>query len=291
MTPFLLRIDFTGISVFAMHPNGRRMGVVMPDARWRKGKMWHPDGTSAVAHAGYLRIDAANLRGVEGLPAGDGSDAPPHELVYRFSGQDVDFGVEHDNSPLVGTLAIPDFDTIAPVKELRPKVFSDEIPRGVSMRCILPGGRLSTEIEPGEWTITGELRPDGHETRSAYGGVSSWERTIDAESVVITLRDFRTRHETRIPLVPKALPDGTLAVLVKVANLCAINPMEWQELEIREVRVPDVDFKWLYQLLVLREDKDPIEFPSSLLPHPHPIIDDEQGIIVDCFPAKIQAAF
>jgi hypothetical protein len=50
-------------------------------------------------------------------------------------------------------------------------------------------------------------------------------------------------------LVPVAHPDGTLALTLKIACLCCENPLEWKELEKREVTDKDLDFKWLYRTM------------------------------------------
>jgi hypothetical protein len=80
-------------------------------------------------------------------------------------------------------------------------------------------------------------------------------------------------------------------VSVKIANLCAVNPLEWDEMEQRSTDGPDNDFKWLYQLF---RPKNGISWDDYLkdktLPAPKRI-----GKLVstnnDCMPAHTVAAF
>lgn len=291
-TSFLLRIEFAGIILFVKNPDGRKIGVVMPDARFKKSQqMQHADGTNAAPHVGYLRFDAANLTGVKGLPVSNGSDAPPYEVVHRFAAEELDIGVALDGTPSTGSFQVPDFDEIAPVRTVRDGLFDTAIPAGVNMRMVIPGGALSTAVETGTWRITGELRPDGRETVGQYGGLSYWDRFIEGTGLTVRLRPFGATEWVSIPLVPSTLPDGTQAIMLKIANLCQINPMEWPELELREVREPDVDFKWVHRMLRLRDGEDPVRYPDRLLPHPDPIPDPNQGILADCFPGQITAPF
>lgn len=285
--PFLFKIELTGLCLFVKQPGGgTRLGVALPDGRRRTGgSMKHPDGARAIPHVGYLRLNAANLGA--GVPAGDLMGTPPFEVVYRFDREELDIGVPEDGTGITGRMDIPDFDEFAPVKEVRPNLFTDRRPQGLLMRCVLPGGTVTTKTEPGDWRVSGELHPGGQDVVGAYSGLVTWERMMRGAGVTLTIGKFDGSGSIAIPLVPTALPNGQLAVIMKVANLCGMNPMEWDELEIREVREPDVDFKWLYQLLQLKPGEDPVRYPPSLLPHPHPILQPNQGILVDCFPGQI----
>ncbi len=41
-------------------------------------------------------------------------------------------------------------------------------------------------------------------------------------------------------------------VTMKVGNLCAFNPLDWDDLPVQKVPTTDMDFKWVYQLLRTR---------------------------------------
>ncbi|MBW3629546.1 MAG: hypothetical protein KY464_09630, partial [Gemmatimonadetes bacterium] len=60
---FELRVKFSGLCLFLVHSDTKRVAVVMPDCR-RNGPNppdQHLDGEPAEPHVGYLRFDLANL--------------------------------------------------------------------------------------------------------------------------------------------------------------------------------------------------------------------------------------
>src|SRR5215208_4826236 len=130
---FELRVEFAGLCLYAVHSDGNRAAVVLPDARDSADRV-HEDGEEGEAHAGYLRFDLANLDlpgigpgGLE-IPAGpvpasspDSGD-PVYEAVHRLDRQMVDFGLADSPSALKVDLELPHLgefaDTLVPVADL-----------------------------------------------------------------------------------------------------------------------------------------------------------------------------
>jgi hypothetical protein len=78
-------------------------------------------------------------------------------------------------------------------------------------------------------------------------------------------------------------PGSTPFIELKLANLCADNPLEWDEFAGHMIRSADVDFKWLYRLLELKPAFPAERYLEHFLPHPKPVGADKQGMIQDCF--------
>jgi len=293
---FELRVEITGICLFLRDPARKQMTILMPDTRLRYHpvtknpvEMRHPDGDLAIPHVGYLRLDPANLRSKPAdLPAGDFPDSPPYELVHRFKCEQLELQLPDDGTDITDhRMNLPDFGTFAPVKELVPGLLDAKPGRNLLMRATLSGGTLSSPEDPGDWKISGELHPDGQGVTRRYGGEVHWIREVAGDHLTLKIAPFGGGTPIEIVLEPTVAPNDKPAIALKIANLCANNPLEWSELDLRRIREPDKDFKWFYQLLRLKDSEDPMRYPASLVPHPVPVLSSFEGALTNCFPAII----
>lgn len=303
--PFQLQVKLTGLCVFGIHGADKKIVVVMPDTRFRRDgrgavvPMRHADGDAAVPHVGYVRFNLANLSSTSatGVPHTNIATAPPYEVTHRFNQESLDFGLAPDAQDITNhELRLPNFDDFAPVKEPMPTAFGDDpatTPPSVLMRTVLTGGTIRSTGTMGEdWYFNGDLRPDGQRTEGYYNGDVQWIRDVDANELTLTIKRFKPEtgdSTVTINLKPTSVGSGRQIIPLKIANLCATNPMEWRELDMRQVRGADKDFKWFYNLLQLKSQYDPTEYPTSLVPHPHPVDEykAKEGMLVDCWPSMI----
>lgn len=259
---FTLRIEFTGLCLYLKQKNSNYLGILMPDCRLGKATE-HPDKKEEriVPHVGYLRFDLANLVG--SFPAGNIEHGPKYEVVYRFNRDELTFDLSETEKPMEGTLEVPRFEEIAnepasrdasspvPLLEPLPNLFSMDptrIPHNLLMRTVLQGGTVVPTRRKELWKFSQVLRHgDGSVYKRYFRNCVTWEYPVDKEAVTITISDLdRQKAPVSIPLKPVS-KDGV--VPIKIANLCADNPLEWEDLDLHRVTDNDVDFKWLYHLL------------------------------------------
>ena len=293
-TAFELRVELSGLCLYVQDPDRSKVGLLMPDGRYRGKVLDHPDGTRAVPHVGYLRFDLANLASrAARVSVRDPSETPAYEVVHQFDRESLDFGLAETREQIDTTnLALPDFDEFAPVKELAPAMFASRPPAELLMRSVLRGGTLTSILDTGvEWEMSGDLHPDGKTHVHMYGGEVHWRRMIDGPGLTLRLVSLDADRVTEIPLTPTTARGDRPAIALKIANLCATNVLEWPTFEPYGVDGPDVDFKWLYRLLQLRAGEDPIKYPPSALPHPRPLPRAKMNIFTDCHGGKITQAF
>src|SRR5687767_8321450 len=103
---FTLHVEFSGLCLYVRHATDPgRIAVLMPDARSSSNLSgMHVDGTRAVPHVGYVRVDAANLP--ERLPhATMPSKDPRYELIHRLEGEVLKFDAGFQPTP-IGTAAL-----------------------------------------------------------------------------------------------------------------------------------------------------------------------------------------
>jgi hypothetical protein len=243
--PFDLEIEFSGLCLYVVHPDGNQVAVLMPDARRRtNADPFHADATHAEPHVGYLQVNAADM-GVA-LPGGEDGGGPRYELIHRFDRQAVDFGTAFSTAPLQNGLRFPVFEEFAPGLELIPGLFGTNPPPVLLMRLVLTGGTLTSNLEEPLWRFSNRLNPGEEEYGGQFASFAVWKRQVNAEQVTLRLTDFAGNVQATMPLSP-AEPGGK--VRLKMSNLCSDNPLEWVDLPIRKVTGPDNDFRWLYRLL------------------------------------------
>jgi hypothetical protein len=270
---FKLSIEFCGLCLFVQDPEGRGVGVLMPDARARPGAppMRHADGSAAVPHVGYLRFNLANLAGMNPFPT-NSIDDPPFEGVHRFNREVLDLGLgPHPQPVVVDELAWPDFARIDQNLHLLPGLFRDPIPsQQLLMRMILSDGTFTAHVPGSNWKF-----PTTANGKPAYQGqfasVITWSREMPGNSLPIQIRPFGNGHGTQLQLSPV---DGI--VQLKIANLCAENPLEWPELKLRIIQgEDDHDFKWLYRLFDTNDKRLTVAANGK---RPIPVLDRDKGV-------------
>jgi len=250
---FTLEVVFTGLCMHLRHPNGKSGCVVLPDARVRDTDVIAADGEVLVPHVGYLRYNLADtdldvpLRVGVTHPGDPGS--PDFEVIHRFNKEELDFGLADDPAGDIET-RLPELERFAPDARPKPGLFTDDPPDTLLMRCRLPGGSLTHfEMSGDVWRLSKTLNRDGELHEGTFAGSVKWKRSVNADSLTLTLRPWKGPASATIRLKPRE-PGGTIRL--NVANLCSDNPVEWNELKIREMAGKfDVDFKWFYQLLEL----------------------------------------
>jgi hypothetical protein len=278
---FFLRVHFTGLCLFVIDPDTERVAVLMPDARQPvqgdplsgTPHKTHRDNAPAVPHAGYLRADLASMQLTHQSmariqsrtldPCDPLDPGPEVEVVCRLDRHVLDLGIPGDDAvtldPNMGN--VPNATEFAPVLQPIAGLFSATPPRELLFRTILHGGTLVACPGPEKWTVDSRLNGNAAPLVVNMPGGASWVREVtdaelaemnrgesDPDVLRVTLRAFDGTPKVVLPLRPVDSPHGRLIDL-KLANLCAENPLEWNELEIRRVILEDADFKWMYRLL------------------------------------------
>jgi hypothetical protein len=251
---FTLQVDFSGLCVYVEHETIPQVAILLPDAReLLPAKGPHQDGTLGQAHVGYLRFNLADC----GIAVPPGlSQSPYYEVVHRFDRDLLEFVVTGTDQPLTVNPMVPRFEGFAPDRALGGKasllvpadgVFTSTPPVELLMRTVLTGGTLAGNQAREDWFFVNLFDSGQRAYRGIFSNVVTWTRRV--ESVSLRLTNFEgLRPAVEIPLNPaSAGPDAV--VRVKVANFCATNPLEWEELGLRQVGQDDEDFKWLYRLL------------------------------------------
>lgn len=306
--PFNLEVEFSGLCLYVVSqkldsdgkpvfdgekPVIEKVGVLMPDARRRMGfdPPKHLDETLAEPHVGYIRLNLANL--VHVIPPGTDTDyreRPEYELLHRFNRQVLDFDGTFEAGTMEASLQIPDLGCISKKLKRIPKLFEADPPPELLMRTVLVGGNLqSMKVPAEEWIIPRRLdrcldKPYG----GKFASWVKWTRSVVSETVEVRITGFGATEPQATFLLRPA--EGEDTVSVKIANLCAYNPLEWMEMNPRRVAGPDLDFKWFYKLVtpevpyaeLLQDDKLPVPEPTGN----SPVTGAE-----DCMPAKISGTF
>jgi len=250
---FRLEGEVSGLCQYVIQEDHRAVGIVMPDGR-QNGRPIPPYDYKKfnkylVHHVGYLRYDLGDLAptGVVTSPLGR-AGTPSSEVIYRFNFDHLKFGFEPADDDMVPRgLDMPDLARFAPMVSTRPSLFSDNPPNELLMRTILRGGSLTTRPFGGWSEFDTSLQPNGGAPyRGQFAGFATWSRTVPDDRLLLRIRDWKGNVKNVIQLNPRE-PNGTIRL--KIANLCAENPLEWPELFLRAVTdAPDNDFKWFYFL-------------------------------------------
>lgn len=287
---FELRVEIGGLCLFACDPKRPKIAVLMPDARLTNAPLRTLDKMPAKAHAGYLRFDLANLdSGASGTVVAPNSDSTPNfEVVHLLDREEVQFGLDGDSGKLENKLSIPDFNEFAGALELNPACLATVPPKAVLARTFLRGGIVETmSIQTRMWDIAPLGSPKA--IKKQYGSQTWWRRTVQGHGLTLRLVKFDGSGVVEVPLKPTKVGKDVPAITLKLSNLCSKNPLEWDSLEENLIAEPDVDFKWLYNLL-RKKAGSKIAFPPKVLPHPDPNYEVGEGQLQDCFPGTIQTS-
>ena len=272
---FMLEVEFTGLCHFLVQRDGEQVGVVMPDARQNGRPVRSYDFEASrqylVHHVGYLRYDLADT----GVPVSTVGRArtPSYEVIHRFDFDDLDFGLGFDQPMDPPELDLPTLTEFAPGVSTRPGLFGAAPTRRLLMRTILRGGNLTTRPNGGLWQFNQSLQRNGRPYLGTFAGSAIWRRIVFNDDLVLRVRDWGGADKDVIRLRPHG---RDRIVRLKIANLCAENPLEWPELYLRMFSGnADDDFKWFYHLWQdnTREEFDTLLHgnPPRRLPVPEPI--------------------
>jgi len=304
---FTLSVQFTGLCLHVINPDRpNEAAVLLPDARFRNKVQSHVDGTPAVPHVGYLRVDLANValsNAAARFPRGelpaedpDDDDGPFLEIIYRFRRQTMDFGLPPNDDPIDAAPGVPDLTHIAPPLQLLPDLFKGSVASPLLLRTLVQGGTLKPTADTSffeTWSVDGRLNTASPTAIiKKFSGDVTWIRPVDGDDLTITLTNFDGSNPLILPLKPVDTPVGKV-IMLKVANLCADNPLEWNDFQLRMPDSEDSDFKWCYKLT-----QPPGKWEELLgdfvLPAPRVMSRPGSlrgGGIRDCFGAQMTSAF
>ncbi len=238
---FDLVVEFAGLCVYVVQPDGKRVAILLPDTRLTTSDPVHADGTTGQPHVGYVRFALPNLR--DDVPAGD-LRAPSNEIVHQLDREVIDWGLDDQDMQEV-SLVLPDASKFAPSLTLANDLFSATPPTELLARTLLPGGSLRAVPGNATWVFSRQFAPALPNHTGNFAGFATWTRNVpDRDDMTITIRRLDGSGSISLPLKPR---NGLIAL--KVANLCANNPLEWNDLKKHRVQESDEDFKWAYRLL------------------------------------------
>jgi hypothetical protein len=251
ITSFELRVTFCGLCLYVDDQVRHEVTILMPDARLNKGMdRVHDDGTKGEHHVGFLRADLGSMDATIPRPTADADDEPHYAFVHRFDRESISFGLEDvaPDAPIVTDLLLPDLDKVAgsnlvPIDDL----LAPTPPDHVLFRTVLKGGKIIAKPAGKTWGFHDVLNRGADPHTAEFAGSATWTRTIVGDHIDLTIAklDGSGSYTRRLEPVSN---NGSNAVVLKVSNLCAHNPMEWDDLEIRTT-AQDVDFKWFYKLV------------------------------------------
>ncbi len=266
-----LKVKMTGLFMVVREEGNKKFVTVLaPDGRnpqrFERTTMEHYehtylDGKEVVPHVGVLRVPARHLR--EAPPGARLSDG---ELVIRLDRHEVVWPGGASKAPEFSDLKagapkfLANFNEFASVK-LDPKCLgpAEDVPDTVLARMRLTGGTISPRSESGtggswedgtggSWKIPGTLDPAGvgMSDERALAGSVEWAVALPDEECAILLKPFDGGEVIVIPLEAR---DGKIEV--SLVNLCANNPLGWDEIAPLHDRGDqrDLDFKWFYFLM------------------------------------------
>lgn len=257
--PFTLRVEFTGLCMYVVpaappaNPedavNTSHVTIFLPDCRRGKVSSEHEDTSRGTPHVGYLRFDLANVASLSTLTPGPADRAPNYEGVYRFTGQHLDFGLS--NPALISAAPnMPEAGRLSQMLQSREELRDMRAAGYAVMRTKLTGGTLRGTPED-SWEFINRFKDQPVYTGTFADRVIWTRKVTDADTLTLTLTNFRSGATTTLPLVPVMI-DGEATISLKIANLCCENPLEWKDLDDRSrvTTMEDHDFKWFYRLLL-----------------------------------------
>lgn len=245
---FELRVEFSGLCLFAIDKKAKAVGVLMPDFGFKDGQSMQRPGESKPreAHRAYMRMDAASL----GLATigGEGKDGAPYQVVRLLHGKKIGLhtglaGLPKDK-PVVPSLDGVDKKTAV---TLDPQWFSPS-PNGLLGRVVLRGGEFDQQRSGVQWTFPNTLKKLFKNETESYQNIVTWRATVAGAGVAISLASFDGSNAESFVLRPVLQPDGRMAVVIRFGNLCRLNPLAWSGFEIDTVK-EDHDFRWFFDVV------------------------------------------
>jgi hypothetical protein len=241
---FTLKVEFRGLCLLVNDAGNKVVGVLMPDCRKTVDPV-HEDSTTGVHHVGYLRYDLADL------DIGEEKTNPSAEVVHRFDFETLEFVGIGEETITRDQVNLPEFGEFAADVELKPGMFGKaRPPQELLMRTVLKGGEISGEPLK-LWSLPRYLKADSDYVEQ-FSSRTLWTREIEGKSITLRIAPFDGSPVVEHTLRPVE-EEGVVSLVI--GNLCAVNPLKWEELEDpEELTEPqpgyrDVDFKWFYRLL------------------------------------------
>jgi hypothetical protein len=253
---FELRVRFTGLCLYRFDGKDPAIDVLMPDARVADAaKMVHADGTRAEAHVGFLSIEREFLRGT--VPGARG------DVVRRLTRESVRFALPASTEGVKDELILPNFSQFAPDLVLDPSLLTAAPAPTLLARVGLSGGTLSGEDRDEEKQISRVIGAGGSISKGKFQHVVTWSRTVPGTAVALELTTLDGQLTETIELQAARNSTGDFVAEVRVANLCAHNPLEWPGYALLAVTPDDMDFKWLHRLYLPRDGAPPVKYDSA----------------------------
>lgn len=272
MAEIELRVTFTGLCLFLVQDDCKRVGVVLPD--YRHGVMGalgveHPDGDhrEGAHHVGYVRIAGAHIASAL---AGD-------EVIHRLNREEIRFDIPDVNDLMKVQTILPAMERVAPHPGNPVQLAGleqDQVDCSKTEQSLLaPAADLFTASAPvvgrirltggsvvgsgsNSWIFPPVLDPTRPPYKRVFAEKVTWTREFTipdpqpGQPLVLnmTLTPLGGSTSKTIPLMP-VVQGGKNVVAVKVANLCADNPLEWSHFAPPKPQREDHDFKLLYKVL------------------------------------------
>jgi hypothetical protein len=180
---------------------------------------------------------------------------------------------------------VPDLDEFLTDLDLVVGLFKADPGKKLVMRTILKGGTLCGPEGQRKWRIPRLRSSKTDEYKKNFASFTEWERDVTGDKLALRTTAFDGSGETMIPLGPFAAGE---IVTVEIANLCAQNPLEWEDLPKRKVMGTDEDFKWVYRMLKPTTGSYASLLKGSPLPAPRLVRDGSRTGDDDCMGATIK---
>lgn len=249
----ILRVNFTGLCLFVTEEAPSKLRVLLPDARGLRplNMSKHVDDTRAVAHVGFVRFDRRYVAGT--APATGG------EVVRRMVREAIHFEISDSSEGDISKLLVPNFSEFAPDLELNKSLLGSAPDAVLLARVELSGGTLSGEAAVDLKEVSRTIGSAGRISTHRYQHLVTWSRTVIGTSVSLCVTTFGGEEVERIPLQALREANGDFVVEVMIANLCADNPLEWDDYhEPDDEPVDDFDFKWFVRLFQQKAGTPPV---------------------------------
>lgn len=237
--PFNLEVSFIGLCLFVPNKTSTKICVVLPNAEGNAPNSKKSlDGTWLSRHRAFLRFDMKNLKGMPQVPEDS-------LAVWHLTRRELKIDTIKDNPFKITALdKVLNLLDIAPdfcVPD--PDVVTGDTDKITSRLLIEQGEILTGEPTADAWRVPPTLKLCGGIVRYPALSTRVILKIEKMDELILSVTQM-TGGTDQAPLHLEA-PDGE-TVKISVVNLCDNNPLQWEpSLE----SVPDVDFKWYFELL------------------------------------------
>ncbi|HEX6042154.1 hypothetical protein [Longimicrobium sp.] len=267
MASFELQITITGLNLILLHFDKTRAAILQPDCRDGVDPA-HEDGSNGVPHVGFLSFDSIYLE------PRSSEDVLRGEVVYRFDQDTLDLGLDNSGPVTVPEeFPFPDFSKFAPKLELLQDLLPPRKDTPLLLYSILESGNFIDNKGDTTRAIPQIFDSPPQIYEHPFPNAVTWTRTVDRDSLVISIRGFSKDLKSRFTLKPV---EGIIRVTI--ANVCSNNPLAWAEYGDAEKAKDDQDFKWLYRLLQHPDGSFKQQLYGSPFPIPRLVHDSSSGV-------------